>query len=128
MLKIGEKTTLSKEIEHSLDNPIRSIFGLSAAIDVQVRVIIYRIVRAFLKSQAKLIESAGKTMLPTADLHYCIVLKKDTTANRAKIFGFLDRYELLDIAENHPVIFQFVPQDLAHEIAVREVIDNCCAN
>jgi hypothetical protein len=123
LLKIGEKTTLSKEIEHSLDNPIQSIFGLSTTIDVQVRLIIDRIVRAFIKSRAKLVASAYRTLLPTSDLHYCIVLNKDTTANRAKIFEFLDRYDLLDISENYPVIFQFVPQELAHEIAAREVID-----
>ncbi len=122
LLKIGEKTPLSQKIEQSLDNPIESIFGMSIAIDAQVRIIVDRIVRAFIKSRANLIEAAFKTKLPTADLHYCIVLKKDSTQNRAKVFEFLDQYDLIDISENYPVIFQFVPVELVSEIEVQEEI------
>jgi hypothetical protein len=123
LLKLGEKTDLSQRIESSLDNPIESIFGMSANIDGQVKLIIDRIVKGFLKKHHGTIELAFRSKFASDDLHYCLVLKSDNSKERGKIFRFFDRYDLLDIAQRYPVIFQFVPQELAGKIEYSEILD-----
>ena len=122
LLKIGEKTDLSKKIEYTLEDPINSVFNLSANIDEQVKSIIDRIVKAFLKSQASIIQKAYRTQTALNDLHYSIALKHDNLENRNKLFDFFDKFDLLDISNKYPVYFQFVPIELMDKILVNEVI------
>lgn len=116
LLKIGEKTGLAKEIEETIDDPLGRIFGISTEIEAQAKSIIDRIVQGFLKSKSNSIETAFRTKTSMNDLHYCIVLKDDTMENRAEIFDFYDRYDLLDISARYPVDFQFVPANLIGKI------------
>ncbi len=66
---------------------------------------------------------AYKTALSTPDLHDCIVLKKDSMRNRAKIFEFWDHYDLVDISARFPVLFQFIPAEMVGDISISETID-----
>ncbi len=122
LLKIGEKTDLSKKIEDSLEAPINSIFKLSSNIDSQIREIIDRMVKGFLKHNSEIIKIAYRTKTNLNDLHYSIVLKQDDIDNRNKIFDFFDKFDLLDIATKYPVYFQFVPNELIDKIKVDEPI------
>ena len=70
LLRLGEKTDLSKQIENSLDNPLQSIFGMSASVDVQVKQIIDRIVKSFFRKNASLIHQAMRSKMQNQDLHY----------------------------------------------------------
>ncbi|MCG8698102.1 MAG: hypothetical protein MI922_08615 [Bacteroidales bacterium] len=118
LLKVGEKTDLSKQIEDTLDNPLNSIFNLSADIDNNVKGIVHKIASSFIKKNADIINSAFKTKTTMDDLHYSIVLKEDNMDNRNKIFDFFDKYDLLDISSKYPVYFQFVPIELKDKILI----------
>ena len=122
LLKLGEKTDLSKKIEDTLSDPIKSIFQLSTDIDNQIKEIVDRIVKSFLKHHSDIIREAFKTKTSMGDLHYSIVLKKDDIDNRNKIFDFFDKFDLLDISSKYPVYFQFVPAELIGKILVSEPI------
>lgn len=120
LLKIGELTNLSKEIENTLSNPVDSVFQVSNNIDSQVKHIIDRFVNSFLRINKPLIVSAYKSKTSLNDLHYSIVLKEDNMDNRNRVFDFFDRYDLLDISTKYPVYFQFVPIELVEKINYSE--------
>lgn len=122
LLKIGEKTDLSKKIENTIEDPISSIFNLSSTIDNQLKEIVDRIVKAFLKYNSQIIQGAYRTKTSLNDLHYSIVLKNDTIDNRNKIVNFFDKFDLLDISTKYPVYFQFVPIELIGRILVSESV------
>jgi hypothetical protein len=123
LLKIGEKTDLSKKIEDSIDDPLTSIFNISSNIDEQVRDIVDRLVKSFLRHNAEIIQNAYRTKTSMNDLHYSIVLKTDDINNRNKIFDFFDKFDLLDISKKYPVYFQFVPVELAAKIRISESLN-----
>ena len=122
LLKVGEKTDLSKKIENTIEDPINSIFKLSSNIDDQIKEIVDRIVKAFLKHNSQVIQGAYRTKTSLNDLHYSIVLKNDNIENRNKIFDFFDKFDLLDISNKYPVYFQFVPVELIEKILVSESV------
>ncbi len=120
LLKLGEKTNLSKHIEDTIEDPLNSIFGISNEIDIQIKLMIDRIIKSFLNKNAGIIKEAFKTKTLLNDLHYSIVLKEDNISNRSKIFEFLDKFDLLDISKKYPVYFQFVPVELIGKISTIE--------
>ncbi len=123
LINLGEKTDLSNEIENTLENPLNSIFKLSNNIDSQIKEIVDRMVKSFLKYNASIVKEAYRTKTALDDLHYSIVLKKDNIDNRNKIFDFFDNFDLLDISSKYPVYFQFVPNELIEKIQVSESIE-----
>jgi len=122
LLKIGEKTSLSKKIEQKMDNPVKDIFEFSSKIDNQVNYILDKVIRGFLKKNSKLVDQAFKTKANQNDLHYSIVLKNDNLDNRNKLFSFLDNFDLMDISQKHPIYFQFIPKKLISKINYNEEI------
>lgn len=122
LLKVGEKTGLSKQIENTIEDPINSIFMLSSNVDNQIKEIVDRLVKAFLKHNSQIIQGAYRTKTALNDLHYSIVLKNDNIDNRDKIFDFFDKFDLLDISNKYPVYFQFVPVELIDKILVNEPV------
>lgn len=122
LLKIGEKTSLSKKIEQKMDNPIKDIFEFSSKIDNQVNYIIDKVVRGFLKKNSNIVERAFKTKSNLDDLHYSILLKDDNIDNRTKMFSFLDNFDLMDISQKHPIYFQFIPKQIIDKINYNEEI------
>lgn len=122
LLKVGEKTDLSKKIENSLDNPFEEVFAMSAKLDDQVKFVVDRIVKGFLQNNQQIISTAYKSATPQNDLHYSIVLKNDTIENRNTVFEFFDKFDQLDISQKMPVYFQFTPQRLADKIISKEEI------
>ena len=122
LLKVGEKTDLSKKLEDTMEDPIDSIFKLSSSIDDQIKEIVDRIVKSFLRQNAQIIQGAYRTKTSLNGLHYSIVLKNDNIDNRNKIFDFFDKFDLLDISNKYPVYFQFVPIELIEKILVSESV------
>ena len=122
LLKIGERTSLSKKIEQKMDNPVKDIFEFSSTIDNQVNYILDKVIRGFFKKNSKLIDKAFKTKANQNDLHYSIVLKNDNLDNRNKLFSFLDNFDLMDISQKHPIYFQFIPKKLIDKINYNEEI------
>lgn len=123
LLKIGERTDLSKKIEDTIDDPLTSIFKMTSNIDDQVKDIVDRIVKSFLKHNSEIIQNAFRTKTSMNDLHYSIVLKTDDINNRNKIFDFFDKFDLLEISKKYPVYFQFVPVELADKMLISESLN-----
>jgi hypothetical protein len=120
LLKVGEKTKLSKSIENKLNDPISNIFDLSKNINARVNEIVHRMVRDFMAQNKAYVKKVFQTRASSNDLHYAIVLKNDTIENRAKFFEFFDAYDLLEISSTQQVYFQFMPLDLAGKIEIHE--------
>jgi len=120
LLKIGEKTDLSKKIEDALSNPVDSIFQVSGSIDNQVKHIIDIFVKSFLRYNRSVVGAAYRSKTSLNDLHYSIVLKEDNINSRNSIFDFFDKYDLLEISNKYPVYFQFVPAGLVEKIKYSE--------
>jgi len=123
LLKLGEKTELSKTIEDSIEDPLSSIFNISVDIDNRIKNIVDRIVKSYLKHNSAIVQTAYRTNTIKGDLHYSIVLKNDNMVNRNRIFDFFDKYDLLEVSQKYPVYFQFVPVDLAEKIQVCEALE-----
>lgn len=123
LLKIGEKTDLSKKIENTIEDPLTSIFNMTSNIDDQVKDIVDRIVKSFLKHNAEIIQNAYRTKTSMNDLHYSIVLKTDDINNRNRIFDFFDKFDSLEISRKYPVYFQFVPLELADKMLISESLN-----
>ena len=123
LLRIGEKTDLSKMIEETLSDPFRSIFNVSSKIDKEVRDIVNRITIGYFKSIKKsTISQVYQNKSHRNDLYYAIVLEEDSIENRSMVFDFFDSYEQLDIAERFPVFFQFVPAELTGKLKHMEKV------
>ncbi len=123
LLNVGEKTELSKEIENSIEDPLTSIFRITSNIDHQVKEIVDRIVKSFLRNNAPIILKAYRARSSMNDLHYSIVLKNDNINNRSRIFDFFDKYDLLEISSKYPVYFQFVPVEFADKMHISESLN-----
>lgn len=122
LLKLGEMTELSSKIENTLSNPIDNVFHVSNNIDTQVKYIVDKFVKSFLAKNKSIIAGAYRSKTSLNDLHYSIVLNDDNIKNRNSIFDFLDKYDLLDIANKYPVYFQFVPSELINKINFSEEV------
>ena len=72
--------------------------------------------KTFFINNKSLIEKVLISYNTLNNLHYSIVLKDDNIDNRNAIFEFLNKYDLLDVSNEYPVYFQFVPIELAHRI------------
>lgn len=122
MLSHGAKTELAIGIENMVKNPLAEIFKMSCVADNLAETFIDRNVKNFLSSKSNIILSAFKNESKVERLHYCIVLKSDTTVNRKDIFDFLSYYESFDIAKKFPIYFQFISKRLKDSINKKEVI------
>lgn len=131
LLKIGEKTDLSKQIEEGIDNPIAPLLHNISIFDNRIKSILDGFAKWFLTNNTGIISCAYRTKTDFNDLHYSIVLKEDNIKYRNKIFGFYGVYDELSFSENiaqynlaerYPVYFQFVPEHLIHKIKLAEQI------
>ena len=120
LLKIGEKTELSRKLEKKIDNPIGEIFQFSNKIDLQVSQILDKIIKGYFQKNNNLIFKAFKTRKNITDLHYSIVLKSDNIENREVFFDFLNKLDLANINQKHNVYFQFIPAKLIDKINFSE--------
>lgn len=120
LLKIGEITNLTKEIETTLSNPMGNVFQVSNNIDGQVKHILDIFVKSFLRYNKQILTSVYRSKTSMNDLHYSIILKEDNVDNRNKIFDFFDKYDLYDISSKYPVYFQFVPEELISKLNYSE--------
>jgi hypothetical protein len=123
LLKIGEKTELSKQIENSIENPIESLFNTSKLINTQIKDILDRLVVSFLHTKKNVINSAYKNSPSSSQLSYSIVLNEDTNLNREKVFEFFNLLYSLEFSDEFPIAFQIVPIELIGKIETKEVIN-----
>lgn len=122
LLDIGEKTSLSRRVEKTLENPINEIFQYSNRIDKEVSQILDKIIRACFKKNQTVLKRVFKTREGLNDLHYSLVLKNDNIKNRGVFFDFLNKIDLADIPQKHNIYFQFIPSDLVDKIKFSEEI------
>lgn len=123
LLEIGEKTSLAQKLEKSFENPIKDIFNFSNRIDNKVNFILDKVVRGFFKHNKLNIEKVYKTRKGLNDLHYSIVLKKDSTKERDLFFNFINQLNLTDIHQTDNIFFQFIPQELIERVRFEEEIN-----
>lgn len=123
LLEIGEKTTLSKKLEKTIENPIKDIFTFSNKIDNQVSFILDKVIRGFFKNNKSFLNRVFKTREGLQDLHYSIVLKCDDIKNREIFFDFLNQLNLADISQTEKVYFQFIPLNLVEKVSFEEEIN-----
>jgi hypothetical protein len=123
LLEIGEKTSLSKKLEQSFENPIKDIFNFSNRIDNKVNFILDKVIRGFFKHNKINIEKVYKTRKELNDLHYSIVLKKDSIKERDLFFNFINQLNLTDIHQTDNIFFQFIPQELIDRVNFDEEIN-----
>lgn len=123
LIKIGEMTDLSKKLETTLSDPLSNIFEISKNIDHEVKYIVDKFVKGFIRSNKRIVTSAYRSKTSMNDLHYSIVLQDDTVSNRNKLFSFFDHYDLLEISSKYPVYFQFVPSELIEKINYIEIVN-----
>lgn len=120
LLKIGEKTELSKKLEKKIDNPIADLFQFSNKIDIQVSQILSKIIQGYFKKNNSIINQVFKTRESITDLHYSIVLKNDTIDNRVIFFDFLNKLDIDNLNQKHNIYFQFIPSHLVDKIKFSE--------
>jgi hypothetical protein len=116
LLQIGEKTEFARSIEKRLSDPLGEFSDISDKIDQEVKGIIKSMVKNFFNRNNALLDKVFVSKTSLNHLHYSIILKEDNIDNRNAIFEFLNRYDLLDMANKYPVYFQFIPTELAHKI------------
>lgn len=116
LLKIGEKTELSKKLEQKIDNPIGDLFQFYNKIDIQVSQILQKIIFEYFKKNKERIEKVFKTNESLTDLHYSIVLKDDNIENRTYFFEFLNKLDLENLSLKHKILFQFIPAQIADKV------------
>jgi hypothetical protein len=123
MLDVGVKTTMSQRIENTIDNPLLSLFNMTNQMDDSVKGIIASIAKGFLAEKKDYIQEVYQTKTSSNSLYYLIVLKEDKTEIRDEIFNFYDKYDLLDIADKYPVVFQFSKSELIPHIYNAEKVE-----
>lgn len=124
LYKVGEKTDIVKEIEKIIDDPLDNLIEISDDIDNKIVFFIDAIVNKYFNQNKKFINKAFKlNTLNKNQLFYIIVLKKDTTDNRQKLFDFLDDYELTRFANKYKIDFKFIDEDLVSGFNIEKNID-----
>jgi hypothetical protein len=122
LLPMGIMTGLSAQLQKAMDNPLQTIVDTATQIDLKIKQIINKSVVNFLKSKNDKILKAMRSETGNGDLFYAIVLKEDNRDNRQEIFDFLDQYDLLNMSAKYPILFQFMPIELADKINAKEEI------
>jgi hypothetical protein len=122
LLKIGEKTDLSQQIEKIMDDPLSTIFEISSDFDDKAKFLVDKLVISFLKHKSKYISHAYRSLTFFNDLHYTIILKEDSLVSRNAMFEFFEAYDLLNLSVKFPVYFQYVPIELIDRMSVCEEI------
>ena len=109
-------------LDGAIQNPLATSLKGFVALETSIYQMIDIVVKSFLKSKKRLIESAFKSFEGN-ELHYCIILKQDTITNRGKLYEFLDKYAENNIEHKFPVSFQFIPKNLAEKLTIKERIE-----
>ncbi len=123
LLNQGIKTSLSSDIEKTIEDPLALMLNVKEDVDCNFEKIADSIIRKLLTHKGELIQKAFKSKVFDHNLHYSIILKEDTFENRENVFHILDAYETTSLSKYFPVDFQFVPLELANEINYLERID-----
>lgn len=119
LLELGVKDGLAQYWEGVLENPVGSLYETSQRIENVFTNFANEIVKSFLIKN-KIIAQVYRSENSTHELHYCIVLKKDTLENRSKVNKFFSAYYDFKFSQKYPIYFQFVPEALIEKLKVRE--------
>ena len=125
LLRIGEKTELTRQLEQTITNPLDVFFRTSANIQQQTSSILDNIITQFIRTEKGILDKAKKIISNSNALNYALVLKEDTTDHRAKFFGLLDRLDLMnaDILQQNPVNFIFTSHKLIDKFLTEKEIE-----
>jgi hypothetical protein len=123
LLKIGEKTELSKSIEKLIEDPLENLINTSQKVSFQINSIIDRVFFGFLKDNKQIINKAYKNQINSNELTYSIVLIDDTFENRNRIFKFYDFLYAFEASEAFPVTIQITPIELVDKLINKKEID-----
>jgi len=104
------------------EKELQIIFKSSDTPDNQVKSILNRFVQSFLQKYTPILQTAYRNTTSLNNLHYTILLKEDTMEHRNTIFSFFEQYDLVELATQYPVYFQFVPVGLAEKIVYTEAV------
>ncbi len=124
LMEMGTKTEFAQNLEDALFNPAGAISEIKKKVDNEVISVVDRLFRLFITKakEDSLINAAFKTNNTNNELRYGIILKEDSHEARDSIFKFLNFYYTLDLSEQVPVHFQFVPEELKERISNKEFI------
>lgn len=116
MLGQGAKTDLTMGLESIVNNPLQELCKLSDNVGDLAKSFLDILVKNFLEKKSAIIDTAFRTASKSNDLHYSIILKRDTLENRKSIFSFLNDYEISELSSKFPIYFQFVPKKMKKEM------------
>lgn len=113
LLQLGVKTETTQFWENFIENPLNPLLDFGNKVDQSFFSIANDIVKGFLIKNKKIVSKAFASNVP---LHYCIILKNDTSANRILINKFFSSYNELKFSQKYPVHFQFVPEEFSKNL------------
>ena len=124
LLEMGTKTEFAQKLEGVLLNPVGAITGIKKSVDNEILSVVDKLVRLFIKKAKddNLIAAAFKNSNTGLELRYGIILQEDSFEARNAVFGFLNFYSTLDLAEQIPVRFQFIPSQIKSRFSNTEYI------
>ena len=123
LLSQGIKTSLSVDIEKTLDNPLHEITKVRGKIDATIINIVDSIFNYAFQKFSDKIKSVFKSKTFEEEMLYIVVVKNDGFEVRDELWGILNFYDSLDISNIYPVNFQFVPIELAEKITNAEPVN-----
>lgn len=118
----GIKSELATKIEAYFDDPAQYTFGVFSSLVKDVAEFIDAILKGYFPQKKDVIQRVSRTKTNGNDLHYCIVLKRDTLKSRREVSQFLYYYLSQEVSQYIPVYFQFVPAIVADKIQYSEDI------
>lgn len=121
--KNNMSTEFSDAIKKALENPLSSIYSTKKQVDSVMKEALNVVVLEFLSKHKSIIKKIFNPY-PNNQLVYTIVLKKDTIANRAKIYEFNRRYEWTEYSKSFDIAFLFIPENLEDGLTGKEVVLN----
>jgi hypothetical protein len=117
-LELGVKNETATFWENIVSNPINMLKEMGDSVDSAFLSIVNEAVKSYLTHHKKLVSKA----YITNPLHYCIVLKSDTSKNRMEINRFFPSYNELTFAHKYPVAFQFIPKEIAEKLVFKQAV------
>ena len=116
LIKVGNKTDLTKAIENVMQNPLGAMVEFANNIDLPIMDMVNKAISGFFKNHSEIIDSVYRSKEAQYELYYFIILKSDTDENRSVLFNFISDLSALKVTKKYPVYFQFVPSEFKDKI------------
>lgn len=120
MLDLKVTTELSDFMDSFMKNPIAPSFELFKAYAQIIVELLNGTAINFLKKHKTKIKAAYLPF-PSNKLTFNIVLKNDTTSNRARLLDFIETFNRTPYAPHFKIVFTFIPQKLEKSISGEKI-------